>query len=294
MTHPPLTLKRWNPLRLAVNQPAGPTTVTFDAEPPSNTLLVHLDPRMDNERNVVTLYRAAQVNGLLDSVFEPDSTLKGQAWYDRLPRIIAMDTEALIDGEKMNFTWTGDASWNGSELQEIVAALRGENIEDIEEWETCEIGHNAVAECVIARVLVRTEHETQARRLRTDFGVGTESEDRPDEAGIIVTPDCALDVEALKNLIAEAVFEYSYDEKTDSRETQWYDFIDEAHTVAAKLLLNEHEGVAESIRHAARTHLRHLLPDDRTVQLRKKPAPGEEIPDVDVVILRDDQAYGAK
>ena len=295
MTHPPLTLKRWHPLNLAVNQLTGPTTVTFDAQPPTTTLLVHLDPRMANQRNLVTLYRAAQVNGLLDSLFEPDVAIEGQPWYDQLPRIVAMDTEAIIDGERMAFTWTDDASWSDERLQEILAGLSGKDIDDISEWTTCELGKNAVAERVIVRILVRTGHETQAHRvrteLRTDFGIGTEYEHWPDEAGIIVTPDCRLDIETLKNLIAEAVFEYSYDEKEDSRETQWYRFMDEAHTVAAKLLLNEHEAAAESIRQAVRAHLCHLLPDDRTVQLRKKEVPGSEVSDVDVVILRDDQAY---
>jgi len=293
MTHPPITLNRWHPLDLAVHRLTGPATMTFDAEPPGATLLVHLDPRMATQRNLVTLHRAAQVNGLADSLFEPDVTLEGQPWYDRLPRIVGMDTEASINGEKMAFTWTDDASWSNEQLQEILAALRGEDIDDISEWTTFEIGHNAVAEDIVVRILVRTEHGTEARRLRTDFGVGTEFEDWPDKAGIIVTPDCALDIEALKNLIAEAIFKGSDYEKADSRETQWYNFIDNAHTAAAKLLLNEHEAAAEAIRYAARTHLGHLLPDDRTVQLRKKPVPGSEVDDVGVVILRDDQAGGA-
>lgn len=157
-----------------------------------------------------------------------------------------------------------------------------------------EIGENAIADSIAVRILVRSRHGTEARQLRSDFAVGTESRSWPDEAGILVTPDCALDIETLKNLIAEAVFEYRYDEKDDSRETQWYNFIDEAHTVAAKLLLNEHEAAAEAIRHAACTRLGHLLPDNRTVQLRKKPVPGSETSDVEVVILRDDQAYGAE
>ena len=295
MTHPPRTLTRWHPLDLKVNELAGPGTVTFEAEPPSTTLLVDLDPNMARQRNLVTLHRAAQVNGLLDCLFEPDIKLEGQPWYDRLPRIVAMDTEAAIDGEKMTFTWTDDTSWTDEKLQKTLLALSGDDTADISEWTTCEIGESAVAEYVIVRILVRTKNETQPRRLRTDFGIGTEYATWPDEAGIMATPDCKLSIDTLKNLIAEAVFEYSYDDKEDSPETQWLNFMDNAHTVAAKLLLNEDEAVAETIRHAARTHLLHLLPDGRTVQLRKKPAPpGEETADVEVVILPDDQAYGAK
>ena len=293
MTHPSRTLKRWRPLNLAGNRPAGPSTTTFDGDPPGTTLLVDLDQTIAKQRNLVTLYRAAQVNGLLDSLFETNGRLEGQRWYDRLPRIVAMDTEAVIDGEKMTFTWTDDAVWKDDGLQKNVIALSGSELTDIGEWTTCEIGENIVAEQVVVRILVRTEHETQARRLRTDFGVGSEFTTNPDEAGIMVTADCGLAVDGLRNLIAEAIFEYEWD-RDESDETQRHDFMETAHTVAARLLLNEHEAAAESIRHAARAHLRHLLPDDRTVQLRKKPAPGEEIADVEVVILRDDQACSAE
>ena len=156
------------------------------------------------------------------------------------------------------------------------------------------MGENAIAEQIVVRILVRTDHGTEVRRLRTDFGVGTEYEKWPEKAGIIVTPDCTLGIDALKNLIAEAIFEYRFDEKDDSRETQWYRFIDEAHTAAAKLLLSKDEGAAEAIRYAARTHLVHLLPDDGAVQLRKRPVPGQEVPDVDVGMLRDEQTDGAE
>ena len=206
MTHPPRTLTRWHPLDMQVKQLAGPSTVTFEAEPPSTTLLVDLEPKMAEQRNLVTLHRAAQVNGLLDSLFEPDIMLEGQPWYDRLPRIVAMDTEAAIDGEKMTFTWTDDTSWTDEKLQKTLLALSGDETADISEWTTCEIGESAVAEYVVVRILVRTEHETQARRLRTDFGVGAEHATWPDEAGIIATPDCNLSIDTLKNLIAEAVF----------------------------------------------------------------------------------------
>ena len=296
MTHRPRTLTRWHPLDMQVNQLVGPSTVTFQTEPPSTTLLVDLEPNMARQRNLVTLHRAAQVNGLLDSLFEPDIMLEGQPWYDRLPRIVAMDTEAAVDGEKMTFTWTDDTSWTDEKLQKTLLALSGDETADISEWTTCEIGESAVAEYVVVRILVRTEHETQARRLPTDFGVGAEYATWPDEAGdhrdTRLQPVHRHPQEPDRR---GGLHEYSYDDKDDSPETQWLNFMDNAHTVAAKLLLNEDEAVAETIRHAARTHLRHLLPDDRAVQLRKKPAPpGEETAGVEVVIIRDDQAYGAK
>ena len=277
-TNPPLTLKRWPPADRSTD------TVTLDAEPPTGTLLVDIDHRMANQRNLVTLHRAAEVNGLLDSMFEADTTLRGHAWYDRLPRITAMDTEAVVDGEKMTFTWTDEAPWN-DELQQIVAALGGQKIDEIGEHAKFEIGENALAEFIVVRILVRTEYETQCRRLRTDFGVGTEFTTSVHDAGILVTRDCALDIEGLKKLIGEAVFQYSRDGNEDSAHTQWRCFVEEAHTAAARLLLHEQEATEESIRHAARTHLGHLLPDGRTVELRKTTLRGTDHCDVGVRLL---------
>ena len=178
-----------------------------------------------------------------------------------------MDTEALIDGEKTTFTWTDDTAVKDENMQQVVAALHGGDNDTIGDWSTWEVDENLIARAIAVRILVRSRHGTETRQLRTDFGVGTESTTDVDEAGIIVSPDCGLGVEALKNLIAEAIFEYSYDDRDDSPETQWVEFMDNAHAVAARLRLNEHEAVAEIIRQAARTHLGHLLPDDRTVQL---------------------------
>ena len=171
-----------------------------------------------------------------------------------------MDTEAFIDDEKKRFTWTDDTSWTEEDLHEKLLALNGYEGDDISDWTTSEISGHAVAEYVVVRILVRTEHETQARRLRSDFGIGNEYAIWPAEAGIIATPDCTLSVDRLKNLITEGIFQYTCGEKDDSPQTQWLDFMDNAHTVAAKLLLNEDEAIAESIRQAARTHLGHLLP----------------------------------
>ena len=47
--------------------------------------------------------------------------------------------------------------------------------------------------------------------------------------------------------------------------------------------------IAENIREAARSYLAHLLPNDRKVQLGKKPAPGQQMPDIEVVVLRYEQ-----
>lgn len=280
----PLTLKRWRPLHRASNRRDETTTSTFDNEPPSSTLLVDIDPRMANRRNLVTLDRAAEVNGLLDSMFEADTRLRGHAWYDRLPRITAMDTEAVVDGEKMTFTWTDEAPWN-DELQQMVAALGGQQIDEIGEHARFEIGENAIAECIVVRVLLRTEYETQYRRLRTDFGVGTEFTTWVHDAGILVSRDCALDIEGLKKLIAEAVFKYNRNEKEDSAHTQWRCFVEDAHTAAARLLLGEQEAMEESIREAARIHLGHLLPEGGAVELRKTtPRRGEQC-DVRVRLL---------
>lgn len=287
MTKQAFTLKRWHPLLLNAHKRSGPPTATFKGEPPGNTMLVDLDPTMASHRNLVTLHRACRINGLLDNLFEANSALEGQPWYDRLARIVAMDTVAVIDGEKTPFTWTSNESWKNPRLQTLLADLNGNAAGVVADWTTFEISDSTIAESIVVRVLVRTKHEDQSRRLRTDFGIGDEFATSPDEAGILATPDCRLGIDELKNLIADAIFKRSFDDRNDSYDTQWANFMETAHTVAASLLLNKDDGAAEAIRHAARVHLGHLLPNGRTVQLRKKPAPDRQIPDIEVVLLNE-------
>jgi len=284
MTEPRPALKRWNPLGITLTERAAPTTVTFENEPPGTALLVDLDAGMELQRNVATLHRAAKVNGLLDSLFEPNPSCEGQPWYDRLGRIVAMHTEATIDGERMCFAWAEDAGSDEDELYTKLAALASAET-DGGEPATHEICEHAVAERIVVRILVRREDDTQVQ-LQTDFAVGSESATWLDEGGIIVARDSPLDVETLKNLIAEAIFEHDWD-ANESKETQFRKFMDEAHNVAARLLLGEHEAAAEVIRQAVATHAWHLLPDDRSVRIRKKPLGPDGHADVEVAILRD-------
>ena len=264
------TLTRWNPLAMGDDAARETITTTFEGETPSSTMLVDLKGAMATQRNLATLYRAAELNGLLRTLFMPDGQLNGQPWYDRIERIIAMDIEATVDNEKLDFTWTDDQNWKDEQAQQIVNALRGENIE-ADDWTTLEIGENAVAENIVVRLLVETEFETVNRRLRTDFGVGTEFTTEVCNAGILVSHDSQLQIEALRSLITDAIHEYDWDDRNDSRETQRRECIEAAHTVAARLLLPESEAQAESIRHAALCHLCHLLPENQTVELRKRP-----------------------
>ena len=239
---------------------------------------------MASQRNLATLYRAADVNGLLKKLFVPDGKYNGEAWYDRLPRIIAMDLEATIDSEKMHFTWTDDQAWGDEETRKIVSQLRDEDIDD-DDWTTFEIGENTVAEAIIVRLLVKTEFGRISRRLRTDFGVGTEFTTEACDAGILISHDSKLEVDALRNLITDAIHEYDSDERNDTRQTQRRDFMKEAHTAAARLLLRPREAQAESIRHAALWHLSHLLPAKQTVELRRMPAAQGDQDDIEVRVL---------
>jgi len=276
MTEARPTLKRWDPLGITLTERAGPTTVTFENGPPGSALLVDLDPRMELQRNLATLHRAAKVNGLLDSLFEPNPSCEGQPWYDGLGRIVAMHTEATIGDERTCFAWTEDTGSNEDELHRMLTALGSEST-------THEISEHAVAERIIVRILVRREQETQVQ-LQTDFAVGSESATRLDEGGIVVARDSRLDVETLKHLIAEAIFEHDWD-ANESKETQFRKFMGEAHNVAARLLLNEHEAAAEVIRQAIATHAWHLLPDERAVRIRKKPLGPDGRADVEIAIL---------
>ena len=273
MTTKPASLRRWRPRTW---NPDGETFETFDtaAEAGDAPVLVDMDDVLEN-RDLVTLYRAAERNGLAKRLFRPKPALKGTPWYDGLERIASMSIEC--DCQVPNATLTldcpRDPNWSRP-------GSRTEN--------------QASARSIAVIAVLHRGTRTRTLKLQTDFAVIDEYEPNPTAAGVLVTGDSKVEVDELAALIHNAVFYPGDDENDDSPETQWLDFMDNAHTAAAKLLLNEHEAAAESIRQAVRTHVVHLLPNDRIVQLRKKPVPGEEIADVNVVILRDDEAYGAK
>ena len=60
-----------------------------------DALVMDIDPEPPEAQ---TLWRAATRNAIAGRLFDPDRRLEGQTWYDRLPRLTGVRTEAVLDG----------------------------------------------------------------------------------------------------------------------------------------------------------------------------------------------------
>ena len=211
-------------------------------------------------RDMVTLHRAAATNGWSHRLFEPDAKLIGTPWYDDLERITDIGIDCRIGARRFTLGHTRDNT-----LRHAVA--------------------NALAREPVTEVTVTTTHvrdgESRTRTWQTDFAVADEYELSPLSAGVILLRGAnETAVDELCNLIHDAVFEPRDDDEDDSLRTQLEDSREDAHLAACLLLLDEtgveHERIGYSIRH----RVAHLIPEGRTVRIVKHR--GSDVVDVEV------------
>lgn len=240
------SLRRWRPRTW---NPDGETFETFDTagEAGNQPVLVDMDEILEN-RDLVTLHRAAGRNELAERLFRPEPALKGTTWYDNLERIVAMRIEC--DCGVPNATIT-------------LECPRSETLHNA--------GNQASARSIAVIAILRRGTDTRTLKLQTDFAVADEYEPDPTRAGVILTTDTELGIEELAERIHDAVFEPGGDENDDSVETQLEDSREDAHYAACKLLLDETTAETERIRYSIQHRVAHLIPEGRTVRIVKHP-----------------------
>jgi len=259
MTTKPASLRRWRPRTW---NPDGETFETFDtaAEAGDAPVLVDMDDVLEN-RDLVTLYRAAERNGLAKRLFRPKPALKGTPWYDGLERIASMSIEC--DCQVPNATLTldcpRDPNWSRP-------GSRTEN--------------QASARSITVIAVLHRGTRTRTLKLQTDFAVIDEYEPNPTAAGVLITGDSKVDVDELAALIHNAVFYPGDDENDDSLETQLEDSREDGHYAACRLLLDHATAETERIHYAVQRRIAHLMPEGRTVRIVKHP--GVEAVEVEV------------
>ena len=145
----------------------------------------------------------------------------------------------------------------------------------------CKTQKNAHADAVVVHALVSNGHATKTLELPTDLAVRNDDEPDPDNAGVLLSTESAIDIEELRTLLCEAIFEPGDDREDDCCQTQRSNFNQLAHQAACQLLVDDATAKVEIIRYAVRRHIAHLLPDDESVRIRKH----SELNDVEVEIL---------
>ena len=246
------SLRRWRPRTWNGD---GETFETFDTtaetgETGQAPVLVDMDEILEN-RNLVTLWRAAEHSGLAKRLFNPEPRLAGTGWYDNLERIIGMSVECRI-GEH-TFTLEHEREFTQTE------AVRKT------------LDHGRV-ESITVNVTLRRKEKTRSLRIDTDFAVADEYDSNPLTAGIIFRGDFGrIDIDKLSELIHDAVFVPGEDDDDDSIRTQLEDSREDAHYAACKLLLDHSTAETERIRYSIQHRVAHLIPEGRSVRIIKHP-----------------------
>ena len=171
-----------------------------------------------------TLYRACRVSDTRN-IYQSDTALAGSEAYERLARITAVIAYGLIDGEYLELSAV-DPEPDGQ-------AVRPELIRVVC---TVERGGRTLRMSVVSDVAVTGEPESLGENCRP-----------------FVTPTTGIGVDELSELMELAAFSAWDDTESDSWETQYSEFRDEARAQATALLVSEDAAALMRIRERVRS-----------------------------------------
>ena len=266
-TTAPASLRRWRPRSWTREEEVFET---FDTTAASTNapILVELEDFPEN-RDLVTLHRAADHNGLADQLFHPAPITETTRWHDGLERIVSMRIRCGLR--------------SGNETVMLECPRRNND----SPTKRNPANHAAARDVTVVVVLQRGRDgdTTRTLELKTDFAVIDEYDDNPATAGVVVTTESKMGIEELATLIHDALFEPGGDEDDDSFETQLEDSRENAYHAACDLLLDETTARNERIRYTMQHRVGHLVPDGHSVRLQKHPG----VETVEVTVSNDEQ-----
>ncbi len=238
---PPRVLRPWRPAIADIDDwreppkpaPAGPDALVIDCDP--------------EPPEAQALWRAAERASLAERIFEADRRLEGYEWYDRLDRVIGIDTGVTDDDGKTwplrDFPAPGRTDAVGSPLPRRPAAIR-------------------------IRLTVTTPGgRTRTLHLPADLAFGGEAWSWVGDALPLVTRDSTLEPHQLAELLRRGYFSPSDDAGADSWSTQAQRFDEDALHIATSLLCGEDSALELSIAETVRREILHLVPDARKVEV---------------------------
>ena len=236
---PPPVLRPWRPGIADVDdwrEPPKPAPVGSDA------LVMACDP---DPPEAQALWRAAERAGTAERLFEADTRLEGYGWYDRLDRVMGIDTHVTTaDGEAWPLHEYPAPERTGAPAAPLAArpdAIR------------------------MALVIETAGGRGHTLGLSADLAFAGEAWDWVCNALPLVTADSALEPRRLAELLRFAFFSASDDADADSRETQAMRFDEEALHIATRFLCSEDSALEISIAETVRRELFWLVPNNRKV-----------------------------
>ena len=190
------------------------------------------------------LARAAQLNGALGRLMEPNRELIGYTWYDRLIRAI-----------ELRITVTNEDQENDlKQLRRLEIQMEDQRPDSI-------------------TLTVETTDENSNRAeidLPTDLVFENNEEDYSDDNRPLVTKESGILVRELVDAMVDAYFAPDEDGESDTVETQKEHHKDEYERTAVKLLSSKSDALKELLTKAAGRHLLYQLTDGMTATVRMK------------------------
>ena len=183
--------------------------------------------------------RAAARAGLDTLVFHAVGQFERFEWYDRLPRIKAVEIVAIMDGEEYRFGNDEDGNdYDGNDYG----------------------GRQGIAEQITIRYTVERTGTREIRELPADVGLTgiTDACFHNLEGWLLVTRDTDLDPAELAKLLENVFFDASNDGDANSYDTQLGEFERDALEWAVKMLGSKDEALRTRVALEARSVAWHL------------------------------------
>ena len=190
------------------------------------------------------LARAAQLNGVLGRLVEPNRNLTGYDWYDQMTRATDFNITVTDQGDEKDLR----------QLRRLEIQLEDQRPDAIT--------------FTVQTTDDKGNHEEII--LPTDLAFENNEEDYSDENRPLVTKDSQIHTLALVDLMVEAYFTPSEDQEADSFETQKDEHQENYERTAVKLLSSKNDALKELLVIAADRHLLYELPDGMTATVRMK------------------------
>jgi hypothetical protein len=177
---------------------------------------------------------------------DPERQFEGYDWYDRLPRLTQIDFTFWRDGQ----CWT----YGTSDPDDLPGDLESGPVDSL----------------LMDLVMAASGHAGAVSAIRTfevNALIAANDGSWLEEANVLFSKTAALSPEALGHLIDASFFCASEDSGSDSWQTQYDRFCDEARDLANTLLLGEEKALLASLHSAFHDHLRWLIPEGRQLTL---------------------------
>ena len=223
---------------------------------------------------------AATANKL--TLVRGERTLRGYAWYDRLPRLAGIDAIIEEEGRSWRVSQVRESKYSGSKYNGSAANR------PIETMGPAGPASRRVDAITLEADIRYADGRRETRTWASDIAFTDDEAYCADEIEMLIAKRSQITPHEAAELATAAFFCPSEDADSDAGETQREAFTGEALSMTTEVLADADEALKERIRYEFNRGLRNHLPFDRTVTITKRPQS-----DVDVTIAAKEKSASA-